>query len=909
MPNQFSNTNKENIDIKEMYGKYTIKTPEHYIEENNIDIKNGLSNEELDKNYSKYGKNIATKSKSKKWYHYFFNSLFNPFNTILLVISLVLFYTDVILSESPNYANIIVIYVLITTSTLLDFFEEFRSNKTAEKLRELVSTNATVIRNSEKQTIPVRDLTIGDIVILSAGDMIPADLKVLESTDLFIRQSTLTGESDAIKKVSISKFNNIDDIDNLSDIDNICFTGTNVISGYAKCVVIKISDDTYFGKISHTLTAGKPETNFQKGIKNISKLLIRFMIFMVPITFIITSFKHNLIESFTFAVAIAITITPLLLPVILSSSLAKGARKMSKKKTIVKKLDSIQNFGSMTILCTDKTGTLTEDKIVLERYLNFNEEEDKNVLKHAFLNAYFQTGIKSNIDEAVIDRGLKENILNDINSYEKFDEIPFDFTRRKLSVAIKLTNTTNNNALNDTSPTNTNLSNTNSSTTSPTESNITNTNILITKGAVEEMLSVSNKLLINNTEVSLTNIHKENILKLVKKLNQEGLRVVALATKNNIDSSKKLTINDERNMTLVGLVCFLDPPKESAKLAIEKLRKYKIKTIVLTGDNVDVTRTVCNKVGINTKRIVTGSEIDRLSDTALIHLTRKTSIFAKLTPIQKARIVRVLKESGNVVGYLGDGINDSPSLIQSDVGISVDSAVDIAKETADIILLEKDLDVLSDGVIEGRKTFANLLKYIKLAISFNFGEATSVLISSFFLPFFPITPIQLLVQSLLYDFGQISIPYDNVDKEQLTKPSKLSIKSLKNFMLFWGPISSSFDLLVFAILWFHFGIREAAIFQSIWFSYGVVSNLIGMHIIRTAKLPFIESRASKPVFITTILLMFIAVIVPFTPLGSFIGLVGLEIKFIVMIFIVSFLYCFVALIAKRIYINIYKEWI
>lgn len=863
------------IDINKMYGKEAIALPSNYIEENNIDAKNGLNEKTLADNYSKYGKNISLKSKTKKWYNYFFESLFNPFNIILIVISFVLFYTDVILSELPNYANIIVIYILIATSTLLDFFEEYRSNKTAEKLRELVSTNATVIRNGEKQTIHVKELTIGDIVLLSAGDMVPADLKVLETTDLFVRQSTLTGESDAIPKVSQSKFTSIDDIDTLADIDNICFTGTNVISGYAKCVVIKIADDTYFGKISHTLTEGKPETNFQKGIKNISKLLIRFMIFMVPITFLATTFKHNLIESFTFAVAIAITITPLLLPVILSSSLAKGARKMSKKKTIVKKLDSIQNFGSMNILCTDKTGTLTEDKIVLEKYLNFNEVEDKNVLKHAFLNAYFQTGIKSNIDEAVIERGLKENILDDISSYEKFDEIPFDFTRRKLSVAIK----------------------------------ISDSNILITKGAVEEMLGVSNKILINNVEMPITNVHKDNITSIVKKLNQDGLRVVALATKNNIDSNKKLTVNDEKNMTLVGLVCFLDPPKESAKLAIEKLKKYKIKTIVLTGDNVDVTRTVCNKVGINTKRIVTGSEIDKISDTALANLTRKTAVFAKLTPIQKARVVRVLKESGNVVGYLGDGINDSPSLIQSDVGISVDSAVDIAKETADIILLEKDLDVLSDGVIEGRKTFANLLKYIKLAISFNFGEATSVLISSFFLPFFPITPIQLLVQSLLYDFGQITIPYDNVDKEQLTHPNKLSIKSLKNFMLFWGPISSCFDLLVFAILWFHFGIREAAIFQSIWFSYGVVSNLIGMHIIRTAKLPFIESRASSPVFITTILLMVIAIIVPFTPLGAVLGLVGLEIKFIVMIFIVSLLYCIIALIAKKIYIRIFKEWI
>lgn len=863
------------MEINKMYGKEAVETPDNYIIENNIDVKNGLSDKMLSANFSKYGKNITLKSKTKKWYNYFFESLFNPFNIILIAISFVLFYTDVILSEFPNYANIIVIYVLIITSTLLDFFEEFRSNKTAEKLRELVSANATVIRNGQKQTISVRELTIGDIVLLSAGDMIPADLKILETTDLFVRQSTLTGESDAIPKVSISKFNNIEDIETLTDIDNICFAGTNVISGYAKCVVIKISDDTYFGQISHTLTSGKPETNFQKGIKNISKLLIRFMIFMVPITFLATTFKHSLIESFTFAVAIAITITPLLLPVILSSSLAKGARKMSKKKTIVKKLDSIQNFGSMDILCTDKTGTLTEDKIVLEKYLNFNEAEDKNVLKYSFLNAYFQTGIKSNIDEAVIERGLKENILDTISSYEKFDEIPFDFTRRKLSVAIK----------------------------------ISDNNILITKGAVEEMISISNKILINNIQVPITNSHKENIFSIVKKLNQDGLRVVALAIKDNIDNTKKLTINDEKNMTLVGLVCFLDPPKESAKLAIEKLKKYKIKTIVLTGDNADVTRTVCNKVGINTKRIVTGNEIDKLSDAALTNLTRKTSVFAKLTPIQKARVVRILKEAGNVVGYLGDGINDSPSLIQSDVGISVDSAVDIAKETADIILLEKDLDVLSDGVIEGRKTFANLLKYIKLAISFNFGEATSVLISSFFLPFFPITPVQLLVQSLLYDFGQISIPYDNVDKEQLTKPSKLSTKSLKNFMLFWGPISSSFDLIVFAILWFYFGIREAAIFQSIWFSYGVVSNLIGMHIIRTAKLPFIQSRASNAVFITTVLLMIIAIIVPFTPLGSIIGLVGLEIKYIVMIFVVSLLYCIIALIAKKLYIKIFKEWI
>lgn len=866
---------KENIDINKMYAKDAVTLPELYIKENNINIDTGLTDKEVSKNHSVYGKNIAAKSRKKKWYNYFFESLFNPFNSILLGISLILIYTDIILAEVPNYANIIVIYILIGTSTFLNFFEEYRSNNTAEKLKELVSTNATVIRDSKKQTIPVRELTIHDIVLLSAGDMIPADLKILETTDLFVRQSTLTGESDAIEKVSISKFKKSEEIENLTDIDTICFTGTNVISGYAKGIVIKIADKTYFGQISHTLTSDKPQTNFQKGIKNISKLLIKFMIFMVPVTFMITTLKHSLIESFTFAVAIAITITPLLLPVILSSSLSKGARKMSSKKTIVKKLDSIQNFGSMDILCTDKTGTLTEDKIVLEKYLNFNEAEDKNVLKFAFLNAYFQTGIKSSIDEAIIERGLKENISSALSSYEKFTELPFDFTRRRLSVGIKI--------LDD--------------------------NILITTGAVEEMISISNKILINGMEVPITNLYKDNVFSLVKKLNQEGLRVVALATKSNIKETSKLTILDEKNMTLVGLICFLDPPKDSAKLAIERLKKYKIKIIVLTGDNTDVTRTVCNKVGINSKKIITGNEIDKLSDAALINVTRKTSIFAKLTPIQKSRIVRILKESGNVVGYLGDGINDSPSLMQSDVGITVDSAVDIAKETADIILLEKDLNVLSDGVIEGRKTFANLLKYIKLAISFNFGEATSVLISSFFLPFFPITPIQLLVQSLLYDFGQISIPYDNVDKEQLTHPSKLSIKSLRKFMLFWGPISSLFDLLVFAILWFHFGIREAAVFQSIWFSYGVVSNLVGMHIIRTAKIPFIQSKASKPVYFTSVLLILAAIFVPFTYLGKLIGLIPLELKFIAMIFVVSLLYCLIALIAKKIYIKLYKEWI
>ena len=653
--------------------------------------------------------------------------------------------------------------------------------------------------------------------------------------------------------------------------------GTNVTSGTGKGIIFKIANDTYFGRISAVVNTGKPKTSFQKGTENLSKLLIKFMLIMIPITFFLSANKHNVLISFTFSVAIAIGITPLLLPVILSSSLGKGAIRMSKKKTIVKRLDSIQSFGAMNILCTDKTGTLTEDDIVLEKYLDLYGKDNKKVLNYVFLNAFFQTGLKGSIDQAVLKRAEKENITALKDKYIKINEIPFDFIRRCLSVIIS-----GDDGLK-----------------------------IITKGAIEEILNMCTTAEHNETIIPITNDLKNNIINISKKLNQEGMRVIGVCSKVLDTATLDFSIKDESNMTFLGFIGFLDPPKESAKEAIKRLNNAGIRVIVLTGDNEYVTKTICEKVEINTEKIVLGSDLDTMEDSAVQSLLCNTNVFAKLTPIQKARIIRLLKESGNIVGYMGDGINDSPSLTNAEVGISVDTAVDIAKETADIILLEKDLNVLTDGVEEGRKTFGNLMKYIKMAVSFNFGEVLSVVIASIFLPFFPITPIQLLVQSLLYDCGQLSIPLDNVDKEYLSNPKIWDIKSIKRFMLFMGPTSSVFDLLVFSILWFGFKLRapDAALFQTIWFSYGVVSNLIGLHIIRTGKIPIVQSNASKYVYFSSFVLSVIAIVIPFTFIGSFLGLVALPIKYLGVIIGVPILYCFVASAVKKLYMRRYGDWI
>ena len=864
---------KEEVDVCKVYGEDCTMSKEDFIKKYKVKD-TGLSSKEASTRRKKYGDNQIKQAKAKKWYNYFFESLFTPFNCILLGIILILIYTDIYLADPPSYANIIVIIILVTASTLLDFFEEYSSNKAAEKLKEIVETTTCVIRNGKEMNIPIKNVTIGDVVKLSAGSMIPADLRIIDSKDLYVGQSSLTGESDSVKKEENSKLS-LKDIESLTDLDTICFMGTNVISGSAIGVVIQIADDTYFGKVAHTLTLGKPKTAFQKGIETISKLLIKIMLCVIPIVFLLNVWKHDSITAFTFAVAIAICITPLLLPVILSSSLSKGAVRMSKKKTIVKKLDSIQNFGAMNILCTDKTGTLTEDKIVLEKYLDIKGEQDIRILKHVFFNSYFQTGLSSNIDEAVIKKGLANGMDELSKIFKVVDEIPFDFSRRRLSVIVS----------------------------DGTKKQ------LITKGAVEEILSICTKVDYKGEISPITKEIKDNIKKISKSLNEEGLRVIAVAQRNDVDDIEQFAVKDEKNMILLGFIGFLDPPKKTAKESIAKLNKAGIRVIVLTGDNAEVTSCICKKVDINSEKIILGSQIDKLTDAAVLRLLKKNNIFAKLSPIQKARIVRLLKEDGNVVGYMGDGINDSPSLTNSDVGISVDTAVDIAKDSADIILLKKDLNVLLDGVTEGRRTFSNLMKYIKLATSFNFGEVLSLVIASVFLPFLPETPIQLLVEGLLYDFGQMTLPFDNVDKEDLEQPKRFSLSKLKDFIFFMGPLSAIFDIIVYSSLWFIFNVRDVATFQTMSFSFSIVSNLVGLHIIRTSKIPFIQSNAHKAVYLSSIALILIGIIVPFTALGGILGFIPLQAKYIFLIFAVTFLYCIVAMVAKKIYIKKFKEWI
>ena len=597
---------KDEVNVEKLYGQECILPKEEFIKKYNVNEK-GLKSSQAAERIDKYGKNELKQTKPKKWYNYFLESLFSPFNSILLGIVAILFYTDVYLPETPSYANIIVILVLVVASTLLEFFEEYRSNQAAEKLKALVSTTTSVIRDGKEIQVPIKDITLGDIVVLSAGSMIPADLRIIESKDLYVGQSSLTGESDAVRKLVNSELK-LEDLDSISDLDTICFMGTNVISGSAKGVVIKTADSTYFGKVAHTITTGKPKSAFEKGIENISKLLIRFMLVLTPIVFILNAWKHSPVTAFTFAVAIAICITPLLLPVILSSSLSKGAVKMSKKKTIVKKLDSIQSFGAMNILCTDKTGTLTEDKIVLEKYLDITGAEDLRVLKHAFLNSYFQTGLKGNIDEAVVTRALQNDMTKFTEEYKLIDEIPFDFSRRRLSVIVS-----------DGAKTQ-----------------------LITKGAVEEILSICTMVDYKGQISPITKQIKDNIKMISKNLNKDGLRVIAVCQKNDIDINNHFSVSDEKNMILLGFIGFLDPPKETAKSSIEKLNKAGIRVVVLTGDNAEVTKCICSKVGINTKRVVTGSQIEKLPDIAVLRLLKKTNVFVKLSPIQKARIVRLL---------------------------------------------------------------------------------------------------------------------------------------------------------------------------------------------------------------------------------------------------------------------------
>lgn len=873
----------------------------------------GLSENEVSKSKSLNGINKITQGKQKTLFEKIVAAFVNPFTAILFCLALVSSVTDMIMPYYEIFGNtkedfscitVVIIVVMVLISGILRFIQEARSGNAAEKLLSMITTTCTVSRNENKNIeIPIEELVVGDIIHLSAGDMIPADVRIIEAKDLFVSQSAITGESEPVEKISKIC---IEKTDSITEYKNIAFMSSNVISGSATAVVIAGGDNTIFGSMASTISEEPVETSFTKGVNSVSWVLIRFMLIMVPIVFVVNGItKGDWVSAFLFGISIAVGLTPEMLPMIVTTCLAKGAVSMSKKKTIVKNLNSIQNFGAMDILCTDKTGTLTMDKVVLEYHLDVTGKEDARVLRHAYLNSYFQTGYKNLMDIAIIKKTEEQESENpqlvDLsNEYKKVDEIPFDFTRRRLSTVVE---------------------------------DSKGKRQMITKGAVEEMLSICTFVEYKGEVKELTDSIKKDILSTVDELNDDGMRVIAVAQKTNPSPIDTFSIKDESDMVLIGYLAFLDPPKESTEEALKTLESKGVTTKVLTGDNDKVTRCICKQVGLKYNNILLGSDIDNMDDRELSKRAEVTDVFAKLSPEQKSRIVSVLRESGHTVGFMGDGINDAGAMKVSDIGISVDTAVDIAKESADIILLEKDLNVLGDGIIEGRKTYANMIKYIKMTASSNFGNMFSVLAASALLPFLPMVSVQLILLNLIYDLSCTAIPWDNVDEEFLAVPRKWDASSVGKFMLWIGPTSSIFDWITYLFMYFvfcpmfvshgilfndlanHFTGAELlrmqasyiALFQAGWFVESMWSQTIVIHMIRTPKVPFIQSHASVPVTILTFLGIIVLTIIPFTPLGTLLGFGTLPFAYFIYLIPCILLYMVLATSIKKAYVKHYGE--
>ncbi len=873
----------------------------------------GLSENEVSKSKALNGINKITQGKQKTLFEKIVAAFVNPFTAILFCLALVSSVTDMIMPYYEIFGNtkedfscitVVIIVVMVLISGILRFIQEARSGNAAEKLLSMITTTCTVSRNENKNIeIPIEELVVGDIIHLSAGDMIPADVRIIEAKDLFVSQSAITGESEPVEK--ISKIS-IEKTDSITEYKNIAFMGSNVISGSATAVVIAVGDNTIFGSMASTISEEPVETSFTKGVNSVSWVLIRFMLIMVPIVFVVNGItKGDWVSAFLFGISIAVALTPEMLPMIVTTCLAKGAVSMSKKKTIVKNLNSIQNFGAMDILCTDKTGTLTMDKVVLEYHLDVTGKEDARVLRHAYLNSYFQTGYKNLMDIAIIKKTEEQESENpqlvDLsNEYKKVDEIPFDFTRRRLSTVVE---------------------------------DSKGKRQMITKGAVEEMFSICTFVEYKGEVKELTDSIKKDILSTVDELNDDGMRVIAVAQKTNPSPIDTFSVKDESDMVLIGYLAFLDPPKESTEEALKTLKSKGVTTKVFTGDNDKVTRCICKQVGLKYNNILLGSDIDNMDDRELSKRAEVTDVFAKLSPEQKSRIVSVLRESGHTVGFMGDGINDAGAMKVSDIGISVDTAVDIAKESADIILLEKDLNVLGDGITEGRKTYANMIKYIKMTASSNFGNMFSVLAASALLPFLPMVSVQLILLNLIYDLSCTAIPWDNVDEEFLAVPRKWDASSVGKFMLWIGPTSSIFDWITYLFMYFvfcpmfvshgilfndlanHFTGAELlrmqasyiALFQAGWFVESMWSQTIVIHMIRTPKVPFIQSHASAPVTILTFLGIIVLTIIPFTPLGTLLGFGTLPFAYFIYLIPCILLYMVLATSIKKAYVKHYGE--
>ena len=843
----------------------------------------GLSSDEVERRQAQYGRNEVEHERRKNPVTMFIRAFINPFIGILTLLIVVSYVLDVWTAapEEKEWTTILIIATMILLSVIIRFCQDWRASRSSEALRKMVKNTCSVKRaGREVEELPIEELVPGDIVTLAAGDMIPADVRVIETKDLFVSQSSLTGESEPIEKRPDARGRKYVR-GSVVELDNICYMGSNVISGSATAVVFGTGGNTYLGTIARAIVGHRAATAFDRGIARVSLLLIRFMLIMVPFVFLVNGItKGDWLEAFIFAVSVAVGLTPEMLPMIVTANLSKGAVTMSRKKVIVKDLNAIQNFGAMNILCTDKTGTLTCDQIVLERYINADGSADdsRRILRHAYFNSFFQTGLKNLMDRAILAHVRELELESMKDDYRKVDEIPFDFTRRRMSVVVE---------------------------------DRTGKRQIVTKGAVEEMLEICSHTEEGGAVRELTPERIATAKAICERMNHQGLRVLAVAHRSFLGKEDNFSVGDERDMVLIGFLAFLDPPKPSAASAIRQLQNYGIEVKVLSGDNDAVVRTVARQVGI-TGKALTGRELEELEGEELRRAVQEASVFSKVTPLQKTQIITLLQEAQHTVGFLGDGINDAAALRQSDIGISVDSAVDIAKESADIILLEKDLMVLGEGVVEGRRTFGNIVKYIKMTASSNFGNMFSVMAASAFLPFLPMMPIHLLVQNLLYDISQTTIPFDRMDTEYLRKPRKWDASGLSRFMIRIGPISSIFDLTTYLLMWYLFQCQSAemqALFQSGWFVEGLLSQTLIVHMIRTRKIPFIQSRASWPVMAMTFAIMAFGIAIPFTPFGASIGLVALPWSYFPSLAATLTAYCVLTQAIKNRYVKRFNSWL
>jgi len=871
---------------------YTLaaKSPEKEVLKHFQSSLEGLSPSAVEEAAEKYGENVIQYGEKDPLWRVLFHAYITPFTLILLLLVGISFVTDFVIvpPEERDLTGVIIILAMVTISGTMSFFQTVRSNSAAEKLANMVKVTATVLRDGrDKEDIPIEELVCGDIIYLSAGDMLPADIRLLRTKDLFVSESAMTGESAPVEKFAgIYK----GDSDAPLEFPNLAFMGSDVVSGSALGMIITVGNDTVFGKIAKTASAQKENTSFELGLQSVSKLLIRFMAVMVVTVFLINGFtKHDWIEAFLFGLSVAVGLTPEMLPMIVTTNLVKGATTLSERGTIIKNLNSIQNFGAIDTLCTDKTGTLTQDKIVLQYHLDPDGKEDSRVLRHAFFNSYYQTGFKNLMDVAIIEASEKElDIKRD--DYVKVDEIPWDFGRRRMSVVVK---------------------------------DLTGKTQMITKGAVEEMLSVSNYVDYRGEVLPLEEDIKQKILKTVDKLNADGLRVIGIAHKTNPRAEDQFSVADENDMVLIGYLAFLDPPKESAAKAISALKTNNVDVKILTGDNALVTRSVCMQIGMQADHIVHGYEVEAMNDEELAACVKDTSIFVKLSPAHKARIVTTMRNNGHTVAFMGDGINDASAMKAADVGISVDTAVDIAKESADVILLEKDLMILERGITSGRAIFGNIIKYINMTASSNFGNVFSVIAASAFLPFLPMLPLQMLFLGLVYDISCISLPWDNVDKEFLEKPRKWSADSIGRFMVWLGPTSSVFDITTYLLMFFIISPMVAggsyhsldangkllfiAVFHAGWFVESLWTQTLVIHTLRTPKVPFIGSRASFIVTAITLSGILVGSIIPQTAFGRKLGFFNLPPVYWLWLVATVAAYILLVTLLKKIYMRRFGE--